>query len=58
MNFINYKKAITEFEKVSAEYDTNEMEKKYLALCYEGMGKTDLAKDLWTEIKKSMRPTI
>ena len=49
----NYEKAITEFEKVSAEYDTNEMEKKYLALCYEGMGKTDLAKDLWTEIIES-----
>ena len=48
-----YDKALEFFKKISSKYDTNEMEKKYLALCYEGMGKIDMAKEQWMKIIES-----
>ena len=46
----DYEKALSIFTEVSSEFDTKEMEKKYIALCYEGMGKTEMAKEQWTTI--------
>ncbi|UCH98301.1 MAG: tetratricopeptide repeat protein [Candidatus Aminicenantes bacterium] len=46
----NYDEAMTEFKKVSSKYNTKELELKYLALCYEGMGKYDEAYERWEKI--------
>jgi tetratricopeptide (TPR) repeat protein len=46
----NYNEAVTEFEKVTSRYNTKELELKYLALCYEGMGKHDEANERWEKI--------
>ncbi|NIM16847.1 MAG: tetratricopeptide repeat protein [Candidatus Aminicenantes bacterium] len=45
-----YDEAVTEFEKVTSKYNTKELELKYLALCYEGMGKYDEANERWEKI--------
>lgn len=46
----NYDEAVTEFEKVTSKYNTKELELKYLALCFEGMGKHDEANERWGKI--------
>lgn len=45
-----YDEAVIEFEKVTSKYNTKELELKYFALCYEGMGKYEEANEKWEKI--------
>ena len=45
-----YNAALTEFEKVTKRYKPTDMSLKYLALCYEGQKRTDLAYQCWKQI--------
>lgn len=46
----DFESALVEFEKVTTRYEVTDMGLKYLALCYEGLNRHDLANKCWQKI--------